>query len=161
MADRKPASNGEVIAIGTIAAGAGLYFALVGLTLLPPPSRINGPIWLSLLAGIAFFSAGISVIVSGLTGAYDGSGEIPAGTPLWAKIVYWLNSVLAAASLAAIGTWVAFGSGTRHFSMSGFISGPVGEGIGRTAFGLGAILTWLIVLVFAREGAKKIFGKKD
>ena len=45
--------------------------------------------------------------------------------------------------------------------MAGLIAGPVGEGIGRTIFGIGAIIAWLLVAVMARAGAKKIFGKKD
>jgi hypothetical protein len=72
-----------------------------------------------------------------------------------------LLGLLVASALAAIGTWVAFGDGTRHFSMMGFIFGHVGEGIGRTAFGIGAIISWLIVATMARVAAKKIFGKNS
>jgi len=82
-------------------------------------------------------------------------------SPVWIATVYWLAGVLAAAGLAGIGTWVAFGGGTRAFSMSGFISGPLNESIGRTVFGIGAIITWLLVVLMARAGAKKIFGKKS
>jgi len=41
------------------------------------------------------------------------------------------------------------------------IAGPVGEKIGRTVFGIGAIITWLIVAAMAHARAKKIFGKKN
>jgi hypothetical protein len=158
---RSSAPDRALIAIGILTAAAGLYFALVGIEAVPPPSRINGPIWLSFLAGVVFLAAGLSVIIRGLSGADDRSGDLPDSAPAWMKTVYWLDSVIAAAGLAGIGTWVAFGGGTRHFSMSGPIIGPLGEGIGRTVFGIGAIITWLIVLAFARAGAKKIFGKKD
>jgi hypothetical protein len=156
-----PTADRSLIVIGILTAAAGLYFALVGIAAVPPPSRINGPIWLALVVGAVFFAAGISVIVRGLSGADDQSGDLPDSAPVWMKTVYWLDSVIAAAGLAAIGTWVAFGGGTRHFNMAGPIAGPVGEGIGRTIFGIGAIITWLIALAFARAGAKKIFGKKD
>jgi hypothetical protein len=43
--------------------------------------------------------------------------------------------------------------------MMGPISGSIGEAVGRTAFGIGAIISWLIVAAMARAGAKKIFGK--
>ena len=162
MADWKASSpNWGLITLGVLTAAAGIYFGLVGLEAAPLPSKIDGPLWLSLFVGLIFFAVGASVIVSGATGACDRSGELPAGTPLWAATIYWLSSVLAAAGLAVIGTWVAFGPGTRHFSMAGLIAGPVGDGIGRTVFGIGAIITWLIVAVFAFTGAKKIFGKKD
>jgi hypothetical protein len=82
-------------------------------------------------------------------------------TPVWIATVYWLAGVLAAAGLAGIGTWVAFGAGARHLTMSGPIGGPLGEGIGRTLFGIGAIITWLLVIALARTGAKKIFGRKS
>ncbi len=154
------ATDRSLIAIGILTAAGGLYFALVGIEAVPPPSRINGPIWLALFVGVVFLATGISVIVRGLSGADDRSGDLPDDAPAWMKTVYWLDSVIATAGLAAIGTWVAFGGGTRHFSMAGPIAGPLGEGIGRTVFGLGAIITWLIVLAFARAGAKKIFGKK-
>lgn len=150
-----------MVAIGVLTAAAGVYFGLVGLDALPPPSRINGPLWISLFVAVVFFAGGIAAIVSGATGAYDRSGDLPADAPVWVAIVYWLSGLLAAAGLAGIGTWVAFGAGTRHFSVAGLISGSVGESIGRTAFGIGAIITWLLVAVMARAGAKKIFGKKS
>ena len=161
MADQNASSTSwSLIALGMLTTAAGAYFGLVGFETLPPPSRINGPIWISLFVGLVFFAGGVSVIVSGATGAYDSSGDLPADAPLWVATIYWLSGVLAAAGLAGIGTWVAFGGGTRHFSISGFFSGSVGEGIGRTVFGIGAIITWLLVAAMAHRGAKKIFGKK-
>jgi hypothetical protein len=161
VAEQNTASRDwKLTAIGAATAAAGLYFALVGVDALPPPGRINGPVWLALAVGVVFLASGISVIVRGLSGAGDQSGNLPDDAPVWMKTVYWLDSVIVAAGLAAIGSWVAFGAGARHFSMGGPVFGPVGEAVGRTAFGLGAIIAWLIVLVFARAGAKKIFGKK-
>ena len=145
--------------LGVLLAGAGIYFGLVGLELAPPPSRINGPIWLSLFIGVVFFSAGIALIVSGATGAYDRAGELPAETPAWIAAIYSLSGLLMVCGLAAIGTWVAFGGGERNFSVNGCFSGPVGDGIGRTAFGIGALISWFIVAVMARAAAKKIFSK--
>jgi len=162
VADQNASSfSWPLIGVGVVTAGAGFYFGLVGLEILTPPSQINGPMWLALFVGLVFFAGGISVIVSGATGAYDRAGELPAEAPLWVATIYWLSGVMAAAGLAGIGTWIAFGAGTRHFSMTGFISSSVGESIGRTVFGIGAIITWLLVIVMARAGAKKIFGKRS
>ena len=162
MADQNaPSPDWTLIAIGVLTAAAGAYFGLVGFEIAPSPGRINGPTWIALFVGLVFFSGGIAAIVSGATGAYDRSGDLPADTPVWVASVYWLSSVLTAAGLAGIGSWVAFGAGSRQFSISGFFSGSLGEGIGRTVFGIGAIITWLLVAVMARAGAKKIFGKKN
>ena len=149
----------RLVAIGLAGNAVGVYFALVGLGELPPPSRINGPIWLSLLIGLIVFAGSMAVVVRGIIGGDDSNGEMPENAPRWAKIVYWLTGVACAAGLAGLGTWVAFGAGTRHFSISGFVSGTVGETIGRTVFGIGTLITWLLVVALARNGAKKIFGK--
>ena len=162
MADQNaPSPDWTLVAIGALTAAAGFYFGLVGLGAVPAPSKINGPLWIALCVALVFLAAGIALIVRGALGIDDQSSELPAGAPVWVAMVYWLAGVLAAAGLAGIGTWVAFGGGTRQFSISGFISGPVGEGIGRAIFGIGAIITWLLVAAMAHRGAKKIFGKKS
>jgi len=159
--DPKSTRDWKLAAIGVAVAAFGVYFGLVGFEVVPSPSRVNGPIWLALVVALIFAPTGLSLIVRALSGTDDNSSDLPEDAPVWMKCVYWLDSVIVAAGLATIGSWVAFGPGTRHFSMSGPIFGPLGEGIGRTVFGIGAIITWLIVLAFARAGAKKIFGKKD
>lgn len=75
------------------------------------------------------------------------------------KVVYWLCGAVAMASLAAIGTWVAFGSGERAFSMAGLIDSSISAGIGRAIFGICTIMTWVMVIALMRAGARKIFGK--
>ena len=159
--DAKPTRDWKLVAIGIAVAAFGVYFGLVGFEVVRPPSRINGPIWLALAVALVFAPTGLSLIVRALSGTDDNSGELPDNAPIWMKCVYWVDGVIVAAGLATIGSWVAFGPGTRHFSMSGPILGPVGEGIGRVVFGIGAIITWLIVLAFARAGAKKIFSKNS
>jgi hypothetical protein len=156
-----PSPDRTQLGIGALASAFGLYFCLVGLGLLPEPSHRIGPLWLATFAGLAFLCAGISVTVRGFLGMDDKSRELPESAPLWMKTVYWLSGVAAASCLAAIGTWIAFGAGPRGFNISGPFSGPVGEGIGRAIFGIGTILTWLMVIALARAGAKKIFGKKS
>ena len=159
--DRKPTRDWKLAAIGVAVAAFGIYFGLVGFELVPPPSRINGPIWIALAIALIFAPTGLSLIVRALSGTGDDSSDLPDDGPVWMKCIYWLDSVIVAAGLATIGSWVAFGPGTRHFSVSGPVFGPLGESIGRTVFGIGAIIAWLIVLAFARAGAKKIFGKKS
>jgi len=150
-----------LMGFGLLTAAFGLYFCLVGLGMLPMPSRHHGPDWLVVCAGLVFLAAGGAVVVRGELGLDDSERELPVGAPAWLTSIYALCGLVAAAGLAAIGTWVAFGSGHRGFKMSGPISGPVGEGLGRTLFGIGAIVTWILVIHIARVTARKILGKKD
>jgi len=149
-----------LVALGTLIAASGVYFVAVGFDLIPLPSKVNGPLWLSVFVGLIFGSAGVSLLVRGATGMDDQGSDLPANTPRWAATIYWLSSVAAGGGLAALGTWVAFGAGTRHFSMSGFFSGPLNETIGRSVFGFGTIIAWLVVAVLAWAGAKKVFARK-
>jgi hypothetical protein len=151
----------RLLAIGIVVAAGGFYFMLVGVSLAPPPGHSDAPGWVALCCGLAFFSAGAAVLVRGFLGLSDKVQELPADTPMVFKTIYWLSGVVAAASLAGIGTWVAFGPGARHFAVSGLIGGPIGDGLGRTMFGIGAILSWLIVVLLAHASAKKIFGRKS
>src|SRR3972149_3258187 len=153
----------RLLLIGTIAAAFGLYFILMGFGLLPEPSKRNAPLWIGIPAGLAFLCAGACVIVRGLLGLDDKQGDLPDDAPLWMKAVYYYSGTVAAGGLASVGTWIAFGAGPRHFNMSvsGFFSGSAGAGIGRAVFGLGAILTWLLVIAMARRSARKVFGNKS
>lgn len=149
----------RLFAIATTVAAGGGYFVLVGFDLAPAPGRINGPDWLGTLCGLAFFLAGIALALRAYLKMDDRETDVPADAPRWAKIVFWLTAVGITVCLASAGSWVAFGGGERHFSMSGFITGPANELLGRVMFGLGAVIAWIIVAVFARVGARRIFGK--
>ena len=149
------------IGLGALTAAFGLYFCLAGFGFFAALQKGNGRGWIGLLVGLVFLAGGLAVILRGVVRADDKSGELPASAPKWVAAVYWLLGMLVAAGLAGGGTWVAFGSGPRHFMMMGPISGSIGETFGRTAFGIGAIISWLIVAAMARAGAKKIFGKNN
>ena len=150
-----------LLAIGPIVAAFGFGLILVGLGLVPPPGRIYGPTWLAAAGGVIFLLGGVCVGLRAYLKMDDSETEPPAGTPMWAKLTFWLSGVAIASALAAIGTWIAFGEGPRNFGFSipGVISGPAGDGAGRVIFGIGAILTWLAVIAFVRVGYRKVFGK--
>lgn len=147
-----------LLGVGALCVALGLYFALIGLGLVRPPSRVNGPLWIVLCAGLVFAAGGATVIVRGALGMDDKEQDLPADAPRWLKIACWLAGLTVAAGLALMGTWIAFGPGERDFTMSATLSGPLSGGFGRVLFGLAAIMTWLMVIVFAHHGAKKIFG---
>jgi hypothetical protein len=75
------------------------------------------------------------------------------------RLFYYVLGLTAAAALASIGTWVAFGPGPRAFSGTGMflLSREAGETVGRIVFGFGAVLTWLITVALAVSGARKLF----
>ena len=77
------------------------------------------------------------------------------------RVVRYLAMVAIFVSFAAIGSWVAFGPGDRAFTVSvPFGSGPASEIVGRVAFGIGAIITWLCTIVVAVIGARKLFPRE-
>lgn len=153
--------NKTTLAIGMLSAALGFYFVLVGAGLRPPPGESEAPSWIALCCGLTFLAAGAAVTVRGLLGVDDKASDLPPDAPASLKAIYGFAGVAAAAALALIGTWVAFGPGERHFTMGGPVAGPLGDGLGRTMFGLGAFVAWVLVALMARAGMKKIFGKKS
>jgi hypothetical protein len=154
------AHDWRLLAIGAACAAGGVYFVLVGFGLAPPPSKINGPLWLSICVGLVFLAGGVMVLVRGWLKVPDDQ-DLPADAPRALIALQWIAVVAASGALAAAGTWVAFGAGSRHFVMPLPVWGSLAEYIGRAAFGLGAVIAWLITAVFARMGAKKVFEKKS
>ena len=162
MAEFKPSypHDRSLLTIGAVCAAGGLYFVLVGFGLAPPPSRINGPLWLAICVGLVFLAGGVMVAVRGWLAVPD-SADLPADAPRALIAAQWIAVVAACASLAVAATWVAFGDGERQFVLPLPVYGSLGEFIGRAAFGFGALFTWLITAAFARAGAKRVFGKKS
>jgi hypothetical protein len=148
------------IVIGVAAAGAGAYFLLVGAGLLPIPGgprNLHAPLWVLLCAGLAFFLSGVAIILQ-LPGRANDHGEFPADAPEWLKRLQYLIGVMIFVCFGAIGSWIAFGPGERVFS--GSFGTGVSAGIGRTVFGIGAIIVWLCTFAFAVSGAARLWRKK-
>jgi hypothetical protein len=162
MSAQQPATSREIRWIGAGAIAAGLYFPLVGLGLLPVPGgprNLHGPLWLLLLVGVAFFLAGVAALVQ-VVGRANASGDLPPDAPQWMRIVQYLIGVAIFGSFAMIGSWVAFGDGPRAFSGSFlFFDGATNASIGRIAFGIGAVITWLCTVAFAVSGARKLLRR--
>jgi hypothetical protein len=142
------------IAIGLLTAAIGTMPLLAALGVLPsrPPAPGDDPAWLAAPIGLTFFLGGMAVIVRSFAGADASSGELPGNTPRALRAVYDLMVTAIPILLAALFTWVAFGPGERHFSVSGGTGGsavtmPVpggGQIIGRVAFGFVAVLGWVV-----------------
>jgi hypothetical protein len=159
----RPATRNEILLIGVIATTVGLYFMLVGMTLLPipgGPKNLHGPLWIVFCAGLAFLLAGIAVLMHG-TGHTDNNGELAPGVPQWLRVFQYLSGVMIFACFGAIASWIAFAPGPREFSASGMgVTGPVSGTAGRIAFGLGAIVIWLCTIAVAVAGARKLWTRQ-
>ena len=69
MGEPTPATPASKYVAATVAMIAGAYFYAVGAGLLPipgGPSNLDGPLWLLLCVGLAFFFAGVAIIIMGL-----------------------------------------------------------------------------------------------
>jgi hypothetical protein len=153
-----------LIAWGLLTAGLGVYPLLIGTGMVGvDPRSVHGPFWTATGAGLIFTLVGISLVIRGITGAADSDGELPKSAPWWLRFGYYLAGLAVVGSLAAIGSWVAFGSGPRAFSLSlPFVTmRDAGETIGRVAFGVGAVMTWLFLIAFAISGARKLFSRSQ
>ena len=160
--DRQPESKSTTIGVGAIAIAFGGYFILVSFGLLPPPDGKNphDPLWVAFGAGLAFLLGGIAVVTRAFAGDVPADGELPPTAPRWIRATQYVVGLAVLVCLAAIGTWIAFGPGSRAFSASGpFFGGSIGEAIGRTVFGIGAVATWLALLAVATRAARKLLGR--
>jgi hypothetical protein len=161
---KRPTTRKEMLVIGSIAGGAGLFFVLIGLGIVPPPGgqkALHAPLWVVFCAGLAFFLGGGALLLHVASGAKPTDDDFPADAPHWMRVVRYLAMVAIFVSFAAIGSWVAFGPGERAFTVSApFGSGPARDIVGRIAFGIGAIITWLCAIAVVVVGARKLFPRE-
>lgn len=90
----------------------------------------------------SFFLAGVAIAIQTL--CPNAIGELPADAPRWLRLVQYLIAVAIFCCFGAIASWIAFGPGERQFSgtiMTG--NATIDAAIGRTAFGVGAVIIWL------------------
>jgi hypothetical protein len=83
------------------------------------------------------------------------------GAPHWLRVFQYLLVLTIFAAFAMIGSFVAFGPGTRSFSVSVPFVSTSGDSeiFGRIAFGIGAIITWLCLVLVAVSGWRKLVGR--
>jgi hypothetical protein len=135
--------SGEALAPGIAAISAGLLVMLFVSGVIPSKGA-SAPAWVGMIAVGAFVLAGSALVLRAFAGGDPHDGELPVNAPRWLRITYYVLGLSMIGSLAAIGTWVAFGPGERAFSMSvPFVgTGPADQSLGRTIFGIGTLITW-------------------
>jgi uncharacterized membrane protein YhaH (DUF805 family) len=148
--------------MAAIAAATGAWFMVVGAGLLPipgGPKNLHGPQWLALCVGLAFFLASIAIVVQTL-GHANATGDLPPNAPRWMGVVQYMIVFAIFVCFGAISSWVAFGPGEREFSGSFlFFSHATNAAIGRTAFGIGAVIIWLCTAAVLAAGIRKFFDR--
>ena len=155
------ASPHDVIGVGVAFSAAGLYLMLGAAGYVPMPES-NSPAFISFCAGAAFLFAGLTCIVRARAGILNMETEIPDSAPRWTQVSYRVLAIGAAGALATIGTYVAIGSGPRAFSLSTSLveMQTTGEILGRTVFGLGAVIVWIIVIALSVGTVRKLFDRR-
>jgi len=165
MSTQEQAKPADILGVGIAFAAAGLYFMLAAAGALPLPGgddSAQGPPFIVFCAGLAFLFAGLTCVVRSRAGMSDRQSEVPDSAPQWTKVSYRILAIATAGALATIGTWIAIGSGPRAFSLSApFIEmSTTGETIGRTLFGLGAIVVWIYVIALTVGTMRKLFDRR-
>jgi hypothetical protein len=157
--------NKTTIAVGLLTVALGLMPVLTVLGILPrsETSSDPAPSWIGWMIGLAFVSAGVLVVMRELSGiGNDGRGLVPQSMPWPLRTACDVLIGVIIFSLAAIFTWIAFGPGPRHFSVSvGMFwtrTSGAGDTAGRVAFGVGALLSWLIAAMFVKDVARRWRG---
>lgn len=165
-----PAINKIHIAMGLLAVAIGTLPLLSAVGILPsrPPAPGDAPVWIAAAIGLAFFLAGVVAIVQSFASAGGSGGELSATAPRTLRAVYDLMVTAIPVALAALFSWVAFGPGERHFSVSGGSGGTAGamsasgggDMIGRMAFGMGAFVAWFLVGRMMLTMARRWFPRR-
>lgn len=147
------------IACGLLAFAMGVFIVLSAFGVIPSRGGDKGEHWVAAVAGLAFVFGGLAVVIQTWARATP-DGVLPADAPSFVRRVLYLLTLAIVVSLGAIGTWVAFGPGERKFSTSiPFLPDWLNEPIGRTAFGIGAVMIWGILILVAVTGARRLRGK--
>jgi hypothetical protein len=135
--------------MGIVMTGLGLFIVLISANIIPmPDSTFSAPRWLAGCAGLAILLGGAAVVLAR-----------PGATPGSIAANPYLGGA-AGLVLVVIFNWIAFGPGQRAFG-GGFalpfiaVSGPASEWSGRVAFGVGAGLMDLFVVLLVVRGVKR------
>jgi hypothetical protein len=146
------------IACGLLAAAMGLFYILYS-AIVGPSARHNGeePGWLGFVFGMIFLLGGSAAIIKTVVGSTAPGGGLPATAPRWLSFTYHAMVVAIVVGMGLLASWIAFGPGQRQFSGSGAIFGEIG---GRIAFGIGALIIWIVLVAIVVGGARRFIERR-
>jgi hypothetical protein len=146
------------IACGLLALAMGLFIVLSAFGIIPSRGSTDGERWIGVIAGMAFVFGGLAVVIQTCARATPG-GDPPSTAPIWVRATVRLLSLAIVVSLGAIGTWVAFDPVSANSAVR-FRSCRLGS-TNRSFLGPAAILIWIILIVMAVVGARRLRGPKE
>jgi hypothetical protein len=162
MSEKPVRSPRELLIAGLLCAAMGAMVVLVASGIVPSSGISGTPAWASVCGGLLFVLAGGALVLRWFAGGSSEDGEIPESAPRWSRAIYYLAGLICIGALAVIGTWIGFGPGERSFSISiPFLGKGANELIGRSAFGAGALLTWLFFFAAAISWWRKLVDRND
>jgi hypothetical protein len=152
-------------AVGLLIAAMGFLFVLLAVGAIGSSGGAsdNTPRWVGVCAGLVFVLGGAALIIGfAVAGGVGPDGDLPPGTPWGIRLTQYLLGLGIAGALAAIASWVAFGPGRRTFTATiPFLGrGSASEIVGRAAFGLGAVLMYIFLAVFAVISVRRLRRRK-
>jgi hypothetical protein len=114
-------------------------------------------------AGLAFVFAGLTCFVRARAGMLNIESDVLDTAPRWTWLSYRVLAIGTAGALAAIGAFVAIGSGPRAFKLSGPLGEMQtgGEMVGRVVFALGAVLLLIYLFALTVGTVRKIFDRRS
>lgn len=164
--DVRDASGTKLLVLGSLAflAGAAIVSVALGWVHVDP-SDLLAPRWVIGLAGAVFLLMGGLILHYVIRNGLRGSASPAGGRDDQFFLAGWLVGGLMVTAMAAVAAWIAFGPGDRQFSSSfgvggGFLGGssPSDEAVGRTIFGVGAVVTGAFAIWGWIHGIRRILG---
>lgn len=153
----RQATPHEIIGVGLAFSATGLYVMLGAAGVLPMPET-NSPWVIVFCAGLAFLFAGLTCMMRARAGMLNIESEAPASAP---RSLIRMLAIGAAGALVIIGTWIAIGSGPRAFGLSAPFAEiqTTGDAVGRTVFGLAAVIALIVLFALTVGTARKLFDR--
>jgi hypothetical protein len=139
---------------------------LGGFGVIPIHPTAGTPMWVGVICGVAFFLAGMVLLSDAVAGGTGPDGQLLDTAPRWVRPFQQMVGLSIALILAVVASWIAFGSGERHFSST--IALPfvtvhpaTGDKVGRWAFGFGAVLMWIVIATVVAGAARKALARNS
>jgi hypothetical protein len=150
----------RALVIGTVCLACGVGPMLGAIGVGPFHLSPGVPAWMGAAAAMTFLFASILLFADAAAGGTNADGSLPATAPGLVRFIQTASGLGIVVMMASMATWIAFGRGERHFSetvvlpFTAYGSGG-GELTGRIAFGIAALLIWVIVIAGTIAALKK------